>query len=258
MDLSGARAKLERAKEHLQLMDDTVHDVRLGSGGDSSLVLGGFYRSASRSFELRVLSMPQYPLTEWGTVLGDYVQNLRSALDHAAYQLVASGSEPSDAALRRSQFPICDTRDMFDSEVPRRLSGVVAPRAMSVVEEAQPFKYHNIYVSPTRILRELSNRDKHRLLIPLLLAPDDLQASSVQVHGAEVAAVTTAPHVPLIEGGTVAEVWLQEVRANQVPTISIEELPIYMSLGEPAGYASVWLNAMMGRVERVLDHLDAL
>jgi hypothetical protein len=257
MDLSGARAKLERAKEHLQLLDETVRDVRLASGGDSSLVLGGFYRSVSESFELRVISMPQYPLTRWGTVLGDYVQNLRSALDHAAYQLVASGSEPSDAALGRSQFPICDTHDLFDSEVPRRLSGV-APRAISVVKEAQPFEYHNIDISPTRILRELSNRDKHRLLIPLLLAPDDLPASSVQVHGAEVAAVTTAPHVPLTEGSTVAEVWLQQVRATHVPTISIKELPIYMSLGEPAGYASLWLDAMRGRVERVLDHLDAL
>jgi hypothetical protein len=34
----------------------------------------------------------------------------------------------------------------------------------------------------------------------------------VAVHGAEVAAVTTAPHVPLTEGGMVAEVWLQQVR----------------------------------------------
>jgi hypothetical protein len=257
MDLSGARAKLERAKEHLQLLDETVRDVRLASGGDSSLVLRALYRSTSESFELRVISMPQYPLTEWGTVLGDYVQNLRSALDHAAYQLVASGSAPNDAALRRSQFPICDTHDLFDSEVPHRLSGV-APLAMSVVKEAQPFEYYDIDISPMRILRELSNRDKHRLLIPLLVAPDDLPASSFHVHGAEVAAVTTAPHVPLGEGSTVAEVRLRQVTTDK-PVLSIEGgLPIYMSLGTPAGYASVWLNAMRGRVERVLDQLDTL
>lgn len=52
-----------------------------------------------------------------GAIIGDAVQNLRSALDHLSYQLmsVATRDEPSDRQKRWSHFPIRETDRKYES-----------------------------------------------------------------------------------------------------------------------------------------------
>jgi hypothetical protein len=101
-------------------------------------------------------------------VIGDVVHNLRSALDHLAWQLVeASGGTPRDRPGEpQTAFPI-------RTEAPRnglRIHGDVAPPALKVVETLQP--YNVLPESPADAdlwhLHRLDIIDKHH---GLLLAP---------------------------------------------------------------------------------------
>ena len=98
-----------------------------------------------------------------GLMIGDCVQNLRSALDHLVFNLPrAAGTDPKWE--RGSQFPICDTPDGFAGIVNRYLLGV-DPAAITAVERLQPYDGGNPPEGkPLWYLRELSNLDKHRII----------------------------------------------------------------------------------------------
>jgi hypothetical protein len=101
------------------------------------------------------------PPLRFGVILGDWLHNLRCALDHVIWQLVLlNGKKPT----RSNAFPIRDTKTGFDNTVPRELRGLTASQRR-LVEEFQPYrlagdpKQHSLAV-----LRDLSNIDKHRFV----------------------------------------------------------------------------------------------
>lgn len=105
----------------------------------------------------------------WGVRVGEIVHNLRSALDHAIWELVLlhTGSPPAKGT--KNQFPIFDTKAGFDARgVPQFLRGV-HPKAIDLIRSEQPFPAQDggtgeDIKSPLWHLHELSNHDKHRTL----------------------------------------------------------------------------------------------
>lgn len=105
----------------------------------------------------------------WGLIVGDFVQNLRAALDHLVCRLLyADDREPT----KRNAFPIFDQLPAGDSR--RTWNGMVAgldAAAVSFIERCQPYHRGNGPRGHTlHALRELSNEDKHRLLLPAVAA----------------------------------------------------------------------------------------
>ena len=123
----------------------------------------------------------------WALILSDAANNLRATLDFMAYQLAVKHlvakhvtHEPSDTI----QFPICDypgnKRGQFDWFVKNRLADML-PSAIPTLERFQPYNRGN---SPKNdlltVLRELSNKTKHRFLLqPYLVGgvPGSLRGS---------------------------------------------------------------------------------
>jgi hypothetical protein len=125
------------------------------------------------------------PMEEWGTIIGDVVHNLRSALDHLIWQLtLANGHTPPaviplrrkdpDYKWRRIGFPIYifDPRRRYPSgrripwrrEPPDSLWGV-RPALRTDIQRLQPFTHgKNATKEPLAILEEFWNTDKHRHL----------------------------------------------------------------------------------------------
>ncbi len=99
----------------------------------------------------------------WSLIVGDFLQNLRAALDHLIWQLVQVNGEVPD---RGNAFPIFDKALSGRSQVfwDRSVRGLSAA-ALQIIESCQPHlggdRPHTL-----RALRELSNEDKHRILIP--------------------------------------------------------------------------------------------
>jgi hypothetical protein len=162
--LTGPFAKLDRAYEHLRVLDAETAAFYEGSAdeGQPYEVQSEFRADTSEYvFTIKVLRQPPARL---GLILGDYIHNLRSALDHLVCQL-ARLSEPSDDCTT-TQFPIRKSRQLFDSVEPDWLRGVDA-KHRARIEQAQPYNARErARDHALSIIEALDNFDKHRAIHP--------------------------------------------------------------------------------------------
>jgi hypothetical protein len=180
--LGGAFAKFRRADAHLEMLD---------------VVWGKYLRSKPRPYDFIVHIEPQSgdhtiyaeilrpPPADLSVIVGDVLHNLRSGLDHMAWELVKrAGGKPG----RHTYFPICDTEARWLQEVEHRrrigdrrspLSGIEPGSAIwKFIQAVQPYK-GAIYADAMTALRVLSNADKHRQLLisGMFPDPDDFAAA---------------------------------------------------------------------------------
>jgi hypothetical protein len=160
--LAGIRAKLARADEQLDRLDDELAVFAEQHPYDFR---GDVEPDAGRWAAYFILKKP-LPV-ELSVTVGDIVHNLRSALDHIAYALVP---DPT----RRTNFPIFDEPDDFFCAVKlpaKRNRGPLAgldpeSPAFALIEGAQPYMGgHPPDTDPLRILSALNNEDKHRAIV---------------------------------------------------------------------------------------------
>jgi hypothetical protein len=120
---------------------------------------------------------PEMPMDDlaWASIyVGEAVYSLRSALDYLVYTL-AMVKTPRGQLPSGSQFPIDDDMNVFDGRVTGRnpkTKKAVRPFLRNVPEVAveRIRQLQPCYTPPcewTRMLRELSNPDKHERLTPL-------------------------------------------------------------------------------------------
>jgi hypothetical protein len=158
-DFASTYAKLERAEEHMA-------DLRrrlVAHMNRPDVVVGHVEYRPDKPTEQNMLTH----VTIQGlphsvqTIAGDVAHNLRSALDHAAWQLViANGGTPVEPAPGQpaTQFPIYLER-------PRRLevAGGISDEALDIVREAQPYACPDTWRGGLlAALRHINNTDKHR------------------------------------------------------------------------------------------------
>jgi len=94
---------------------------------------------------------------------GYIIQNLRTALDHLAFQLVlAAGNRPT----KDTCFPIAKSLDVYEKDKIRKTSGM-RPEAIQAIDTLKPYAGGNHFLWG---LHSLNNIDKHRVL--LTVGPD--------------------------------------------------------------------------------------
>lgn len=104
--LAGCQLKMRRAQVHLGELGDAI-DEFLGSKPYEAI---HDFESKPGQHDAR-FKIGERPPLWWSPIIGDVAHNLRSALDHLAWQLVIrNGRNPES---HRSQFPI-ETLDPFD------------------------------------------------------------------------------------------------------------------------------------------------
>lgn len=177
--LAGCIAKVERAEAHFNALHSEIRAFLKSEPKPYGFVAEIDVEASKALWRLRVVKEP--PL-EWSTIAGDYLQNLRAALDHLIWVLVkANGFTPSGNA-----FPI------FDVEPPDKLSNGerqrwnrqvhgLHPSVLRFLDLCQPYK------GPDRpsthvlaALRTLSNEDKHRTLLPAFVAIGEREKSKLR------------------------------------------------------------------------------
>jgi hypothetical protein len=166
--LDAVRLKLHRAQEHANVLRSEIeaflwrepHGSRAEIDADANeLLVRAFVR--------------EQPPASWGPILGDFVHNLRSALDHLAIALVLSNDPRAD--ITRNSFPLFENdpnrEDATAEERKRwkRLTKGMTAEQIAEIERYQPFNYpvDPGNVSTLTALGNLSNIDKHRGLIAL-------------------------------------------------------------------------------------------
>jgi hypothetical protein len=112
---------------------------------------------------VRLHSQRDVPL-RFSVIAGEIIHDLRSSLDHAAWQLViANGRKPS----RQTSFPTFLQKPAANTIRANRYAACVegmSARARAVIEQLQPYRDQSPEDNLLGILTRLWNRDKHRQL----------------------------------------------------------------------------------------------
>ena len=181
ISLESCWAKMDRAKEHRDILDRYVRDTF--SIDTNRPRLGIKFNVDSGQHVLYVTRVPDLDLflKRVGLCLGDILHNFRSALDHLTYELALWHTGGHVSRPKRVQFPIADNPSHFASARGDALREV-HPDHQATIERFQP--YHPISeglsIGPEfhalALLRDLDNANKHRFLNPVLIVPTSLSA----------------------------------------------------------------------------------
>src|ERR1700735_2054507 len=117
--LARVRAKVERAKPHIVDLN-----LRLKDFLDSKPYVVGAQRDPQMRRPVYYLAAVREVPPVIRLLAGDIIQNLRSALDHLAFQLYMLGpGGVASGAGSRTYFPIADDAAKYKMEAPRKVKG---------------------------------------------------------------------------------------------------------------------------------------
>jgi len=152
--------KVNRAKDHIIELHDAI-EVFLASD-PYKIVAEDNTQTGERTFYVHyVKKIPP----EFSTIIGDALQNLRSALDHLAYHLVSVGPGGRCGGKRAKHiyFPIFESAAQYEAEKMGKIEGM-GDAAIKAIDAVEPYKRGNGWALWD--MHSMNNRDKHSLLIP--------------------------------------------------------------------------------------------
>ncbi len=206
-DLSDVTLRLERAKEHIETVRCKTKT---------------FLEREPKPLDFRTEKTPgpdkaihyvlyavvrKEPPRSLGAPVGDTIQNIRNALDYLIYVW----SLPKYRRRGRTGFPIYDDHCFFEVEGRPLIRGITGDE-LAFIEHHQPYKRTNPPSNdPLSVLRRLSNKDKHRLLLTVGAAVSDsdswISSTNANIkltgynpgpvkHDAEILSFTARPKDP--------------------------------------------------------------
>lgn len=194
--LEGVKLKIDRANEHLKKLHKEVDDylnsrpyevVAKPRPGASALLVCKVYRQ---------------PPIKLSLLLGDFLHNLRSSLDHLAWQLVlVNGGTPG----KKTAFPILETK----GPKPVEIKGGIHPAAAHLVGKLQPYNSCDAPLAdPLLTISKLNNIDKHRHFNIAVLNGSEVQIDLMTADGTGMYMTMQFPNaveknIPLEDGAAV-------------------------------------------------------
>ncbi|HET6999554.1 MAG TPA: hypothetical protein VFI03_13320 [Solirubrobacterales bacterium] len=255
MPWDSSSRKLKRAAKHYKSLNDELRSyIREGRPFEYQAEID----REEAQFRIRVVG-GEPPPDEMSLIVGDFVQNLRASLDHLIWAAVrATGNTPTMG----NAFPIFlegpQTSRRKEALWARQLAGI-AEEAIPLIDQIQPYKRgEDARFDALACLKELSNEDKHRVVLQTLNAiPDpndaapDLDFEYLDVEPIESYQLHAMK--PLANGDLVMEAAIKITGPE--PNIRIKgELPVEVAFGEFRIPAS-GLAMMFDRIDVVVAHL---
>jgi hypothetical protein len=247
--LDGVLAKLNRADAHLKSLQAEV----AAFFGRDPYTFSEHLDCEAGKYSLHIEILEQPPLA-WSVFVGDFVHNLRSALDHLAWQLVVvSNAKPS----HRTQFPIFTTEPVGGAPLAKWESMVVGMNdpILKCVRQVQPYTAGSgAKETGLAILNRLSNEDKHRLPLARVTAVARHTTGSIgliPVRDIQILDAEIATEHPLQDGDKVA--WATVRCTGPEPTVDMKG-PIPMHMAFRAGAKDV---PMQGLVD-IFEHTQVV
>ena len=148
------RRKIKRAKHHIEEFNGRIDQFFRGGPAPYPVVREDDPKTGDLIFKLgKCAAIPE----DFPTIIGDILQNLRTALDHLAWQLVlAHNCVPTG----QTAFPIAENFEKFEAMLKRKVEGM-SQGAVDKIRALKPYGGGN---EDLWGLHELNNTDKHRLL----------------------------------------------------------------------------------------------
>jgi hypothetical protein len=266
--LSGAREKVSRALEQFNSLEAEVGPWIAGQPHQFRVD----FKAETQRWTNSVENFGEEPPLRFAVIIGEIVHDLRSALDHLIWQLVAAnpnGKGPSS----RNQFPIYTDkapvkRKHWATRKDRWNAMVcdVAPAERGTIKALQPYRRaHRVLYCSLAVLRDLSDTDKHNLLIattagmvPDLNSPPIVSFDPLPMGARFVDVVYNAPDNmvwPLPPGRT--ELLSFRIDPPTVyPKVRVNRrLPLTVAFGERPFPIDDILN-LIAEVTMILDYFD--
>lgn len=242
----GPRAKIDRAKEHLEHFDTLIN---------------GYLESNPYRFRLEedidgtshVFLDYQEPIPiRWSVVVGDIIHNARSALD----LLITHARFVETGEIEDIRFPIFRNRTDFEERGLKKFRGM-RPRSYRFLRLIKPYQrlgdpgnHSNMLV----LLNRLSNRDKHNLLVIVGTAPSTVSISPIAGDGesqqfSPQETVILQDGVKIFSGGLSSEGGMAHQQINLSFTTQIR---LHGVEGLPAVGASSTLHHIVKIVDRIV------
>jgi len=222
--LNSAVAKVIRAKKHLDEIDRIIVDITSKAGA---------YEIIQDAHGKETVNFLIEPPLDVAILAGEIVYQLRSAIDHLAFELVKSN--PSGIVLPpkwdgRALFPLWitspkhTTYNCFDSVLP----GITKP-AFAFIESLQPYHsgpgHHNVMA----IIAKLSNIDKHRHLnaiLPRVAIRQDFNSARGLHSASVVGGLQQGAEVPSITLDRGESDPIVDMKRSFLPYVTFEEIAI--------------------------------
>jgi hypothetical protein len=154
----GVRLKIERAKKHIQDLDLAI---RAFCNSEDTYTLAPKDYPEIAHVGLQIDYVRPIP-GDIGLGIGDAVHNLRSSLDHLAWQLVeAGGGTPN----KDTYFPICQSEQQYASAIGKGEIGKMRIGTHKILEAVQPYTTHD---DTLWHIHDLDRVDKHRLILTVV------------------------------------------------------------------------------------------
>ena len=171
LDLASCRAKLSRAKVHIETLE---REIRIWSQSNPYSISKKTNEDFTRhSCVISILK--QADRVAWSLIAGDAIHNLRSALDHLVYAIaVHQTNRDPPPGERILEFPICDTAKWFTKA--RTKLTMLSASVVDEIERFQPYNRTHKRLPPLLgMLRDFDDRDKHRLLRVVMDQPRSVE-----------------------------------------------------------------------------------
>lgn len=201
--LAGAWEKVERADKQTRLLNREFR--AFARGKTRRIAHGPDPESSDYIFWVEVLK--ETPVLRWGVRIGEVIHNLRSALDHLAWQLALAHlrREPTEEEASFIHFPIAKSKGDFKS---LQVLGFITTDHADLLRPHQP--YHgggDPTKHPLAVLNRLSNHDKHRVVQTVYASLSDFYIEVRAVRDCEIDEVSPAePGVFLEQGAKLARI----------------------------------------------------
>jgi hypothetical protein len=161
--LEGTKAKLERAREHLQALHRESRDFLDGE----PYLFPVDYETEGGCYVVRAKIVRQPPI-KLAVLVGEFAYECISALNHAVWQLAARkrGRHKITGIKREVQFPVALAPHLFEQEavISRKH---VSTEVIAVLNELQPYSAPHIAPEHHSLtaLKDIADADKHRVLV---------------------------------------------------------------------------------------------
>jgi hypothetical protein len=179
--------KVKRAKEHIADLDREIRRFL----DTNPYTVGAKRDSQTRKLIYCVTTAEPTP-ARLPLIAGDIIQNLMSALDHLAYQLVMSDTGDNPPNPNWIYFPIADDAAKYEAKKRGKMEGA-RQETFDAIDALKPYKGGNDLLWS---LYRLNNIEKHRLLITV---GSTFQSLNLGAYASAMMAefISKQPHNPL-------------------------------------------------------------
>lgn len=159
-EFSSCWLKIGRAEEHANALRDAIASWEK----KNPYVLTKQHDAKGEFYSINVQLSPVPDFDKWSLIFGDFIGNLRAALDHFIYAVAISQTKSNPPIDERSlQFIITDTDENFAKQSYRIRS--LSDAVRTIIERVQPYnRTHQLLPPLLSLLRDFDDSNKHRLV----------------------------------------------------------------------------------------------